>query len=240
MTVQLRSGHLPGWVTWLQAPNPGPMTLDGTNTWLVDDGTVIDPGPADPEHIAAIMSYGPVRRILVTHGHHDHVEGVRLLADRTGAAVGELPDGLELLATPGHTADSVSFVAKRDDVALIFTGDTILGRGSSVVAWPDGNVGAYLNSLDLLAETARSLSGGREVPALPGHGPVLPDCAAAAAWLHGHRMERLAQVKSAVAGGASTPEEVADVVYADVEPGVRFAALWTVRAQLDHLRRVTP
>lgn len=240
MTVQLSSALLPGWVTWLQAPNASPMTLDGTNTWLLDDGTVIDPGPADPAHLEAIMSYGPVRRILVTHGHPDHVEGVQELADRTGAVVGELPEGLRRLVTPGHTADSVCFAARRDNVGLIFTGDTILGRGSSVVAWPDGDVGAYLNSLDLLTETAGTLTGGFKVPALPGHGPVLPDCAAAASWLHEHRIERLAQVRAAMAGGARTPEEVADVVYADVDPEIRFAALWSVRAQLEHLRRVTP
>ena len=72
MTARLTSELLPAWVTWLRAPNPGPMTLDGTNTWLLDDGTVIDPGPDDQAHLDAIIAAGPVRRILVTHGHYDH------------------------------------------------------------------------------------------------------------------------------------------------------------------------
>ncbi|GAA2352749.1 MBL fold metallo-hydrolase [Catellatospora methionotrophica] len=227
MTARLTSELLPAWVTWLRAPNPGPMTLDGTNTWLLDDGTVIDPGPDDPAHLDAIVAAGPVRRILVTHGHHDHVEGVATLAAMTGASVGEAPDWLTVLDTPGHTADSVCFVAERDGRKVVFTGDTILGRGSSVVAWPDGDVGAYLASLDTLT--------GYPVPGLPGHGPALPNCAVAAAWLRAHRLERLDQVRDAVKQGASTPEDVVDLVYADVDPGIRFAAEWTVRAQLAYL-----
>lgn len=228
MTARLTSEHLPAWVTWLRAPNPGPMTLDGTNTWILDDGTVIDPGPDDPAHLAAIMAVGPVTRILVTHGHHDHVEGVARLAELTGAVVGAVSPSVTVLDTPGHTADSVCFLAERDGARVIFTGDTILGRGSSVVAWPDGDVGAYLRSLRLLSE----FSG---LPGLPGHGPVLPDCAAAARWLAAHREERLDQVRAALAQGARTSTEVADIVYADVDPAIRFAAEWTVRAQLAYL-----
>lgn len=215
---------VPSNVTLIRADNPGHMTLEGTNTWVLEEGTVIDPGPDDGAHLEKIMATGKVSRILLTHGHPDHVEGVDRLVKMTGAVVGELPPGLQELKTPGHTADSVCFVGH----GVVFTGDTILGRGSSVVAWPDGNVSDYLKSL----ETLMTFSG---VPALPGHGPALPDCAEAARWLHGHRLERLEQVKAALAQGAQTPKEVVDIVYADVDPALKWAAEWTVRAQLDHL-----
>jgi len=216
---------VPGGVTLIVADNPSPMTLEGTNSWVFDDGTVIDPGPADEAHLAAIMAVTRVRRILVTHSHPDHLEGVAPLRAMTNATVGELPPGMRELKTPGHTADSVCFVT----ASAVFTGDTILGRGSSVVAWPDGDVGDYLASLEKLM----TFSG---VPALPGHGPTLPDCGAAARWLHRHRLERLEQVRAAMAQGARSPEEVVEIVYADVEPSLRWAAMWTVRAQLDYLR----
>src|SRR3954470_18996661 len=122
---------LPGWVTLLRAPNPGPMTLDGTNTWVLrapgdELGLVIDPGPLDDGHLARIAGHGPFRSILVTHGHHDHVEGAARLSEMLGgtpvlAASPEhgAPFGrrveaggldVEVLATPGHTADSVCFL----------------------------------------------------------------------------------------------------------------------------------
>ncbi|MEU7825268.1 MBL fold metallo-hydrolase [Catellatospora sp. NPDC049133] len=232
MTARLTSELLPDWVTWLRAPNPGPMTLDGTNTWLLDDGTVIDPGPDDLAHLEAIVAAGPpIRRILFTHSHPDHVDGVATLIALTGATVGEVPDWITELGTPGHTTDSVCFVAERGGQRVVFTGDTILGRGSSVVAWPDGDVGAYLASLDLLA--------GHPVPGLPGHGPALPNTAVAAAWLRAHRLERLDQVRAALKQGASTPEDVVNIVYADVDPSLRFAAEWTVRAQLAYLETLS-
>ncbi|WP_117215341.1 MBL fold metallo-hydrolase [Allorhizocola rhizosphaerae] len=215
---------VPAGVTLILADNPSAMTLEGTNTWVLDDGTVIDPGPADEAHLQAITAVTKIKRILITHGHPDHTDGVEPLRDMTGATVGELPPGMQELKTPGHTADSVCFVIE----GAVFTGDTILGRGSSVVAWPDGNVGDYLASLEKLQDFV-------SVPALPGHGPALPDCAAAARWLHGHRVERLEQVRAALAQGATTPEEVVEIVYADVDPAVKWAALWSVRAQLDYL-----
>jgi glyoxylase-like metal-dependent hydrolase (beta-lactamase superfamily II) len=142
----------------------------------------------------------------------------------TGAVLNELPDDLQRLDTPGHTADSVCYIGR----GAVFTGDTILGRGSSVVAWPDGNVGDYLKSLEKLMTFGGA-------PALPGHGPVLPNTAQAARWLYDHRLERLEQVKSALKQGAQTPHEVVDIVYADVEPALKWAAEWSVRAQLEYL-----
>jgi glyoxylase-like metal-dependent hydrolase (beta-lactamase superfamily II) len=246
---------LPGWVTLLRAPNPGPMTLDGTNTWVLrvpgeEFGVVIDPGPLDSEHLARIVGHGPFMFILVTHGHHDHVEGAARLSELLGGTavlaadpaycVGGEPldprerlggSGLEIqtLDTPGHTADSVCFLVNGGDTRALFTGDTILGRGTTVVAPPDGDLGAYLNSLELLAAHAG-------VPLLPGHGPAQPDAAAVARMYLDHRRERLAQVEAAMAAGADTPEKVVDLVYPDIEPGVRFAAEWSAAAQLSYLR----
>jgi glyoxylase-like metal-dependent hydrolase (beta-lactamase superfamily II) len=248
--------RLPGWVTLLRAPNPGPMTLDGTNTWILrapgaEHATVIDPGPLDDGHLRRIAEHGPFGSILITHGHHDHVEGAARLSGLLGGTpvragspvhcVGGDPfdpresldgNGLEIrvLDTPGHTSDSVSFLVECGDDRAMFTGDTILGRGTTVVARPDGDLGAYLRSLELLSAYP-------EVLMLPGHGPARTDTAERARFYLAHRRERLAQVAAAMAAGADTPEAVVDLVYPDIDPGVRFAAEWSAAAQLDHLRQ---
>jgi glyoxylase-like metal-dependent hydrolase (beta-lactamase superfamily II) len=247
--------QLPEWVTLLRAPNPGPMTLDGTNTWVLrapgaEYAAVIDPGPRDEEHLARIAEHGPFQFILITHGHHDHVEGAARLSELLGGAgvlavdprhgvnAGPLGrdeslggNGLEIrvLSTPGHTADSVCFLVECGDERVVFTGDTMLGRGTTVVAWPDGDLGAYLASLATLTAYEQTLM-------LPGHGPARADCAAVAREYLAHREQRLAQVRAAVAAGADSPEAVVDVVYPDIAPGVRFAAVWSARAQLEYLR----
>ncbi|MDO3687410.1 MBL fold metallo-hydrolase [Micromonospora sp. C28ISP2-4] len=244
---------LPGWVTLLRAPNPGPMTLDGTNTWVLRAGpdapaVVVDPGPADEGHLAAIAARGPVGLVLITHGHADHTEGAPrlrelldgvpvLAADPAHTAGGEpltadttfdLGLDLRLLPTPGHTADSICLLAEHDGERVVLTGDTILGRGTTVVAHPDGHLGDYLSSLELL-------SAYRGIPALPGHGPALADCGVAADFYLAHRRARLDQVRAAVAAGATTAAEVVAVVYADVDRSLWWAAEWSVRAQLEHL-----
>ncbi|MGN9801783.1 MBL fold metallo-hydrolase [Micromonospora sp. L32] len=245
---------LPGWVTLLRAPNPGPMTLDGTNTWVLRaapgaPAVVVDPGPADEGHLGRIAAHGPIGSVLITHGHPDHTEGSARLADLLdGAAVRAAdpahtigaapltPDApveaagftVRLVPTPGHTADSVCFLAEHGDERVVLTGDTILGRGTTVVAHPDGHLGDYLASLELL-------SAYRGIPALPGHGPALADCGAAAEFYLAHRRARLDQVRAAVEAGATTAPEVVARVYADVDRSLWWAAEWSVRAQLEYL-----
>jgi glyoxylase-like metal-dependent hydrolase (beta-lactamase superfamily II) len=246
---------LPEWVTLLRAPNPGPMTLDGTNTWVLRapgerHGVVIDPGPLDEGHLARIAAHGPFLFVLITHGHFDHVEGAARLSELLGGtavlaadpahclgaepfdpagALGGAGLEIQVLDTPGHTADSVCFLVDQGNSRAVFTGDTILGRGTTVVAAPDGDLGAYLRSLELLTAY-------EEVLMLPGHGPVRDDVASVARVYLDHRRERLAQVEAAVAAGCETPEQVVDLVYPDIDPAVRFAAIFSAAAQLDYLR----
>jgi glyoxylase-like metal-dependent hydrolase (beta-lactamase superfamily II) len=240
------------------ADNPSAMTLDGTNTWLLRSeperrqAVVVDPGPADEAHLRTVLqAAGSVPLILLTHGHSDHSEGAYRLHELTGAPVLALDpkhrygsEGLgegavleaagvaiQVWATPGHTADSLSFVLADSDLAAVLTGDTILGRGSTVVAHPDGVLGDYLASLRRLA----SLDG---VTVLPGHGPELADAGAAARGYLAHRQQRLSQVRQALADGGPelTPAEVVQRVYADVDPALWPAAELSVRAQLAYLK----
>ena len=245
--------------TCLLAPNPSPLTLDGTNTWLIAEPAttsvvVIDPGPDDEGHLgrvlaAAVAGDRRVARILLTHGHLDHSAGAARLAELTGAPVQAadparrlgpegLADGdvvtavgceLRVVATPGHSADSVCLLLPAD--GALFTGDTVLGRGTTVIA-QDGNLGDYLRTLRQL----RDLTEDREVGLLlPGHGPMLADPIGTLDYYLSHRAERLDQVRSALAAGARTAAEIVAMIYTDVDPSVWPAAEWSVRAQLDYL-----
>jgi len=233
--------------------NPGPLTLEGTNTWVLRgpgsaEMVVVDPGPDDDEHIARLAGLGRIALILISHRHGDHTDGIDKLVDATGATVravgsgflrglgGHLRDGevitaaglrIRVLATPGHTADSVSFVL--DDAVL--TADTVLGRGTAVIDDEDGSLADYLVSLRRLAGLGR-----RTV--LPGHGPELDDMAAVAAMYLAHRAERLDQIREALRllGEDATPRQVVDCVYADVDEELRRPAESSVRAQLAYLR----
>ncbi|MEU6113691.1 MBL fold metallo-hydrolase [Streptomyces sp. NPDC047117] len=242
------------------APNPSAMTLDGTNTWIVaepdsDRAVVIDPGPLDESHLKTVLDTveRAGRRValtLLTHGHPDHAEGAARFAELTrtpvraldpalrlgdeGLAAGDVitTGGLELrvVPTPGHTADSLSFHLPAD--AAVLTGDTILGRGTTVVAHPDGRLGDYLDSLRLL----RSLTVDDGVTTvLPGHGPVLNDAQGAVEFYLAHRAKRLAQVETAVEAGHRTAADVVAHVYRDVDRSLWPAAELSVRAQLDYL-----
>ncbi|MFF3767244.1 MBL fold metallo-hydrolase [Streptomyces sp. NPDC001922] len=243
------------------APNPSPMTLDGTNTWIVaepdaDLAVVIDPGPLDEDHLNAVIATAEragkrIGLTLLTHGHPDHADGASRFAELTRTPVRALDPalrlgdegleagdvittgGLELrvVPTPGHTADSLSFHLPADGAVL--TGDTVLGRGTTVVAHPDGRLGEYLESLRRL----RSLTVDDGVDTvLPGHGPVLNDARGAVEFYLAHRANRLAQVETAVEAGYRTPGEVVAQVYADVDRSLWPAAELSVRAQLDYLR----
>ncbi|MER7947656.1 MBL fold metallo-hydrolase [Streptomyces sp. NPDC096079] len=243
------------------APNPSAMTLDGTNTWLLSEpgsglAVVVDPGPLDDGHLRQVIDTAEklgkrVALTLLTHGHPDHAEGAGRFAELTGTAVRALDPalrlgdeglgagdvvtvgGLELrvVPTPGHTSDSLSFHLPADRAVL--TGDTILGRGTTMVAHPDGRLGDYLDSLRRL----RSLTVDDGVhTVLPGHGPVLEDAQGAVEFYLAHRANRLAQVETAVEEGHRTAAEVVARVYADVDRSLWPAAELSVRAQLEYLR----
>jgi glyoxylase-like metal-dependent hydrolase (beta-lactamase superfamily II) len=250
-------GYQTARATCVLAPNPSPMTLDGTNTWIVAEPgaasvVVVDPGPLDEGHLDRVLTRVGDRRvagILLTHGHVDHSEGAARFAELSGCGVvraadpahrlgdegladGDVIDAsgceLRVIASPGHSADSVSMLLTADGALL--TGDTVLGRGTTVIAG-DGNLGDYLRTLDRLQRVAdvRVL--------LPGHGPVLDDPAATLSYYIAHRAERLDQVRAALAAGARTPAEIVAMIYTDVDRSVWPAAEWSVRAQLDYLGR---
>jgi glyoxylase-like metal-dependent hydrolase (beta-lactamase superfamily II) len=237
----------------LLADNPGLMTLEGTNTWVLraprsDEMVVVDPGPDDDEHIPRIAALGRIALVLISHRHGDHTDGIDKLVELTGAPVraadpkflrrdgvvltdGEVIDaaGLKItvLATPGHTADSLSFVL--DDAVL--TADSVLGRGTTVFDKEDGSLRDYLESLHRL----RGL-GSRTV--LPGHGPDLPDLEAVTSGYLRHRHERLEQVRAALrdVGDDASVRQIVEHVYVDVDEKLWDAAEWSVEVQLNYLR----
>jgi glyoxylase-like metal-dependent hydrolase (beta-lactamase superfamily II) len=258
MTVEVETER----ATRVLAPNPGPMTLDGTNTWILrapgaSKAIVIDPGPLDEAHLRRVLAViaddgRHVAEVLLTHGHADHAEGAAWFAREAGCGVRALDpahrlgseglaDGdvvtlgdlrIEVLGTPGHTSDSLSFWLP--DESSLLTGDTVLGRGTSVVAHPDGSLGAYLGSLRRLHALASDVG---ISTVLPGHGPVITDALAVLSYYLKHRAERLDQVRDALAAGASTPHEIVECVYSDVDPILWPAAELSVRAQLDYLNQ---
>ena len=243
--------------TCVLAPNPGMMTLDGTNTWVLREGArsvVVDPGPLDELHLAAVREVsGDVAVVLLTHGHPDHSQAARAFAESVGCGVRALDpefrlgseglhdgdvvsvDGLEvhIVGTPGHTSDSLSFVLPQEKAVL--TGDTVLGRGTTVVAHPDGKLGAYLDSLQRL----HALAEAHEIDRVwPGHGPAIDDALGALTYYLDHRQQRLDQVRAAldVLGPEATPRAVVEHVYTEVDPVLWGAAELSVRAQLDYLQ----
>lgn len=240
----------------VRAPNPGPMTLDGTNTWVLAElgagaAVVVDPGPLDEGHLRRVAEAArDVALILLTHRHDDHTAGAARFAELTGAPVrasdpayatgGVLADGdvitvggleIRVVATPGHTADSCCLHLPADRAVL--TGDTVLGRGTTVIAPPDGSLGAYLDTLARL----RALSVTEDVRVLlPGHGPALTDPVGVLDAYARHRQERLNQIRAAAAAGHRTAEAIVRAVYTDIAPESRPAAEQSAEAQLAYLR----
>ncbi|KAA1396043.1 MBL fold metallo-hydrolase [Aeromicrobium ginsengisoli] len=243
--------------SYVLAANPGIMTLDGTNTWILREpgasqSVVVDPGPVDETHLRAVLdAAGSVGLVLFTHRHFDHTEALGRFVELTGAPTrstdpeftrdaeplvdGEtiIVDGLEIevIATPGHTTDSTCFRLVGDGSLL--SGDTILGRGTTVIAHPDGVLGPYLDSMAHIRELVEE---GLVTRILPGHGPVIDDPLAVVDYYLEHRAERLDQVRAAVDTGATTAREVVEQVYKDVDPVLWGAAELSVAAQLDYLK----
>jgi len=232
------------------APNAGLLTGSGTNTYLVgiDEVAVIDPGPDDAGHIEAIVGCGGdrIRWILVTHTHRDHWEAADALRARTGAEVlgfraggGFLPDreigdrevleGTEFrlvaLHTPGHASDHLCYLLEDDRV--LFSGDHVIGGSSVVVAPPDGDMAAYLRSLERLQGLRPPLRG-----IAPGHGDVIADAKRELSEYIRHRLERERAILAALQAGATTVDQIVAEVYADVPADLHPAARQSVHAHL--------
>jgi len=227
------------------APNPGPYTGPGTNTWIVDAGTVavvIDPGPDDDSHLAAIderLGATTVGVVLVTHSHPDHLPLAGRLAARHRATVRrypELGDGdiarvgnlhVTALYTPGHSADHLCFWL--DDDRALFTGDLVLGRGSSMVTYPEGDVAEYLRSLERVAALQPRIL-------FPGHWDPVTDAMGKLEEYRTHRLEREAQVLAEVGRAPGTAAELTRRVYGhEVDGELMVAAEMTLRAHLKKL-----
>jgi glyoxylase-like metal-dependent hydrolase (beta-lactamase superfamily II) len=247
----------------LLCDNPGLMTLDGTNTWVLqgrgsDEMVIVDPGPDDDQHIDRTAGLGKIPLVLISHKHGDHTDAIDKLVERTGATVravgsgflrglgGPLSDGevidaaglrITVMATPGHTADSLSFVVddvrgeRSDRNGAVLTADTVLGRGTTVIDNEDGSLRDYLESL-------RRLHGLGRRTVLPGHGPDLADLEAVTAMYLSHREERLDQVRDAlrVLGEEASARQIVEHVYTDVDEKLWPHAEWSVQAQLNYLR----
>jgi glyoxylase-like metal-dependent hydrolase (beta-lactamase superfamily II) len=226
------------------APNPGLRELDGTNTWIVGDGSavVIDPGPAHDAHLREVVrTAGRVGRILLTHDHPDHAPGALRLAELTGAPVSAIrpPEGGErirdgervgagpadllVLATPGHTPDHAALFLEPD--RALFTGDAVLGRGTSVIDPPEGDLAAYIRSLHRMRELSpRTIH--------PGHGPIVLDAMAKLnEYLH-HRDERERQVLDALGAESRTIDELVPEIYAGYRRELLELAARSVLAHL--------
>jgi glyoxylase-like metal-dependent hydrolase (beta-lactamase superfamily II) len=234
-------------VALIRADNPSPLTLEGTNTWVVGRGPcwIVDPGPDLEPHVAAVLAEGAARGgiggIAVTHHHADHSGAVAALVAGAGGAVevraaaldgalatrdGDPAGPLEAIALPGHAPDHLVF-ALGD--AICFTGDAVLGQGSVFVAPDPGALSAYLAGLQRLR--ARGF-----VVLAPGHGPVVADADAKLAGYVAHRLDRERRLVAALDGGARSIDALLDAAWDDVPDALRLPATVTLFAHLDKLR----
>ena len=225
------------------APNPSVYTLEGTNTWIVGEtpSIVIDPGPDVPEHLAEVArEAGEVAAVLVTHDHPDHAPGAAPFARLVGAPLlayrlsGADPlrggqriraGSLDLVAlhTPGHTSDHVAF--HEPTSGALFTGDAVVGRGTSFIDPPEGNLTHYLRSLARLLET-------RPRTIYPGHGPIVVDAQSKLHEYLAHREERETQVVAALTDGPRTIDQIVRTIYADYPEEIWPLAARSVLAHL--------
>lgn len=230
-------------VEMVRAGNPGPFTLDGSNSWLVgrDRCWVVDPGPDLEDHLDRLAEAagrrGGVEGIVLTHGHGDHADGLSGLLARVGnvpvggaeAGSVRLVDGerfgpFEVVATPGHAPDSLSFLAG----GALFTGDAVLGHGSVFVAPDPGAMTGYLDALERLLELGATVL-------CPGHGPVVTDPQAKLSEYLDHRLDRERRLIGALDDGLRSTDELLDRVWSDAPSELRGAALLTLTAHLDRL-----
>ena len=228
--------RLPDGVVRVRASNPSPMTLDGTNTYVVE-GWIIDPGPDDEAHLSAVLEAagGAAAGIVLTHDHLDHAEGAARLASMAGGIAILHPGGgddagpFEVLPSPGHSRDSVCLIHGR----VCFSGDTVLGEGSVFVPGGGGGLAGYLAALERLLEL--------DLEAIcPGHGPVVWDPRDRVAHYIAHRRERERKVLDAIEAGAKTNDEILERAWDDAPidtvPVLRAAAAATLEAHLEKLR----
>jgi glyoxylase-like metal-dependent hydrolase (beta-lactamase superfamily II) len=241
------------------ANNPSPMTLEGTNTYLLGapgsgEVVVVDPGPDLLDHreavdLAVMERDAGVVAVVLTHHHVDHAEAAGWAASwgaplyaftpalidhaeaaplRDGETLGRAGITIAALHTPGHASDHLCL--RIAETGVVLTGDHVLGRGSTVVAWPDGDMADYMASLRRLGEVGATAL-------YPGHGPTIDDPGRAVGEYVAHREERERQVIDALQAGEATPGGIVARVYADVDPGLHPAAERSVRAHLDKLVR---
>lgn len=240
MTGNVTDGAAPGIsdIWRVVADNPGPMTLTGTNTYLVGRNPcwVIDPGPDDEDHIAAVVAAaserGGAAGAVISHHHADHTAGIPAI-ERHGIEVIQPVDGerygpLEAAATPGHAVDHFCFFAEPDGQRVCFTGDLILGWGSTYVPPDGGSLASYMDSLELVRTRRPDLL-------CPGHGPWITDAAAKINEYIEHRQSREDALVAALAGGVRSRMELLETVWADVPEVLRPAAAVVLEAHLQKL-----
>ena len=221
------SDRSPPGVVRVRAANPSPLTLDGTNTYVVGHW-VVDPGPAQAEHLEAVQAAARdrIQGVVLTHSHPDHAEG----AANLGAPVflphdGQVVGPFRVIGTPGHSPDSVCLIAG----GTCFTGDTVLGTGSVFIAPGEGSLSAYLDSL-------RRLRGLDLDVICPGHGPYVWNPKAKLDEYIAHRLDRERRLLAALDAGLRDRDQLLDAAWSDAPPNLRPAASLTLAAHLEKLR----